>query len=143
MLEQVTQRENGSRRVVQACQGPSVTEQCHANEVDINKIVSRYSKTGVLPVRSGVPSYGDFSGVGDYHSACEAVAQAEAAFMTLPPEVRRRFDNDPGRLLEFLGDEANRDEAIKLGIVEAVASDEPPIVPVEAPAGAVEAPKPA
>lgn len=137
MSEVVIERGNGTRRVVQICEGPSLTEQHHADEVDINQIVLRYQKTGVLPHRGGTPSYGDFSGVVDYHSACEAVRQAEAEFMTLPPDVRKKFGNDPGALLAFLADEDNRAEAVRLGIVEAIAPDEPPIVPVEAPSVAV------
>lgn len=122
------------------CVGPSMTEQHHANEVNINQIVSRYSKTGVLPSRSGMPRYGDFSGVSDYQTACEAVRAAESGFMTLAPEIRRRFENDPGKLLEFLADEKNYVEAVKLGLVVAPAADEPPIVAVEASGESVEAP---
>lgn len=133
MGEKVSERGNGSRRVVQVCDGPSRTEQHHANEVDINKIVSRYQKTGVMPLRDGRPSYGDFAGISDYHSACEAVREAERGFMTLPPDLRKRFKNDPGELVAFLADEGNRDEAVELGLVKRVESDEPPVVAVDAP----------
>lgn len=138
MSEEVVQRENGTRRVVHACEGKSLTEQHHASEVNINSIVSRYAKTGVLPVRGGNPSYGDFTGVEDYHSACEAVRQAEAAFMTLPPEVRKRFGNDPGELIDFVSDEGNRAEAVRLGLVAEVMPDEVPSVLVKAPTEPVE-----
>ena len=143
MLERREKRANGSRRVVQVCEGVSKTEQCHANEVNINSIVSRYQKTGFLPLAGGSPRYGDFTGVEDYHSACEAVREAEAGFMTLPPEVRKRFANDPGELLDFLSDEKNLDEAVKLGLVERVVSDEPPIVNVDAPVVSQDGTKPA
>lgn len=119
MLTIIEARENGMRRVIQRMEGPSVTEQAHANETDINEIVRRYQRTGALPTRNGAPMYGDFTQVVDYHSAVEAVRQASEAFMMLPPEVRKRFGNNPGELLEFLSNESNREEAVKLGLVEA------------------------
>lgn len=111
-------RPNGSRRVIQEFEGESLTEASHQAEVDINEIVSRYQRTGVLPSRGGAPSYGDFTGVRDYHSALDAVRAADAAFMTLPPEIRKRFQNDAGLLLAFLSDPANRAEAEKIGLLE-------------------------
>ena len=50
------------------------------------------------------------------------VVKAEEAFMTLPAVVRARFANDPAGIFTFLQDPANRDEAVKLGLI--VASDE-------------------
>lgn len=110
---------NGRTRVVSLCGGESRTEQHHANEVNINQIVSRYRKTGVLPPSTRIESYGDFSEVRDYHSACNHVREAQAAFMMLPSSIRSRFKNDVGALLAFLEDPENRAEAQRLGLVEA------------------------
>lgn len=118
-------RTNGSRRVVTECGGQSRTEQHHANEVNINAIVSRYQKTGVLPTVDRLPGYGDFSEVRDYHAACDQVRAAEAAFMMLPSGIRKRFRNDVGELLRFLDDDRNREEAVALGIVEARVAQAP------------------
>lgn len=125
------ERANGRRRVVHVCEGDGRTEQAHKNQVDINQIVSRYAKTGQLPVQAGCPCYGDFSGIHDYHSCLEAVRLAEEGFMSLPADMRKRFANDPGQLLEFLSSEANREEATRLGLLEPVAPDLPPEVVVE------------
>ena len=51
--------------------------------------------------------------------------------MALPSRVRRRFDNDPAELMEFLADEANREEAVMLGLIE----KEEPVQPAPAPEG--------
>lgn len=137
MRSEVRERENGRRRVVQYCEGESATEQAHANAVNINTIVSRYQRTGVLPPSSRVPRYGDFSGCVDYHSCVEAVRMAEEGFMSLPAELRKRFRNDPGMLLAFLEDPQNRAEAESLGLVDrmpVVDSSPPepaPVAPVE------------
>ena len=41
---------------------------------------------------------------------------AEEAFNAMPAEVRDRFQNDPGRFLEFANDASNYDEALKMGL---------------------------
>lgn len=95
----------------------SKTQQHFAEEVDINTIVKRFGLTGQLPDVVRVPRYGDFTGITDYHSAMNAVRQAEEGFMELPAELRARFQNDPQLLMEFMEDDANLEEARKLGLV--------------------------
>lgn len=53
-------------------------------------------------------------------------AEAKTLFMQLPSDVRKRFDNNPSKLLAFIQDEKNVEEGIKLGIFtkqEATATD--------------------
>lgn len=76
-------------------------QQQFAQEVDINTIVRRYGITGELPFGNAGGVYGDFTGISDYASAVAAIQRAEEGFMTLPPEIRERFDNDPGALWQF------------------------------------------
>lgn len=117
MSKVVEVRANGSRRVLCVPEGQSCTEQAHAQAADINTIMLRYERSGLLPQKAEGARYGDFSGVVDYHSAVESVRRADEAFMSLDPRVRARFENDPGKLLEFLSDEGNRKEAEDLGLV--------------------------
>lgn len=109
---------------------PSLTKQSFADEADINNIVRRFSLTGQLPTDLAVPQYGDFVDVVDYHSAMLQVRKSQEAFMELPAQVRSRFHNDPGELVDFVSDDKNRAEAEKLGIVLPKAV-EPPVVPVK------------
>lgn len=138
----VSQRANGSIRVqVNTGTEGCIVQQQHKNAVDANAIMARFEKTGLVPpIRSG-GVYADVSEVGDYHASCEQVARAEEAFMTLPAEVRDHFDNDPGRMLEFVGNSANRDEAIKLGLIEAPISPADPVLAPGATESAALAPK--
>lgn len=96
------------------------TKQAYRDECDINKIMERYELVGELPntLGSPTPSFGDFTTVVDYHTACNAVRNAETAFMTLPGALRARFANDPQNLLAFLADSSNREEAEELGLTE-------------------------
>ena len=93
------------------------TQQQFRDECDINVIVKRFGLTGELPSNFRAPMQGDFSDIGDFQSAMEAVRNAEEAFMQMPAALRARFENDPGRLIDFLSDEKNRDEAVNLGLV--------------------------
>lgn len=111
-----------------ACAGPSRTKQEHAKECDINRIMARYVRTGVLPVSQDPALYGDFSDVGTYKEARDILIRAHSQFENLPAATRERFRNDPARFLAFMGDAKNTDEARKLGLLVPVP---PPPVPVE------------
>lgn len=100
-----------------SCEDVSLTQQNQKEESDINTIVRRFGLTGELPSDVRMPQYGDFTGITDYRSALHAVKDADDAFMTMPAEVRNRFNNDPEKFVEFCLDPANLDEAKKLGLV--------------------------
>jgi len=120
-----------------ACQDPSLAQQHMKDECDINVIVERFGVTGSLPVKSIEPSYGDFSGVSDYHTALNKIKAAEAEFMALPAKLRAKFDHDPNALLNFLENEANRDEAIELGLIDGEPVVRPIVSDVETPKDSV------
>ena len=99
------------------CPELSLTQQSFAEEADINTIVDRFMKSGVLPNPAVMPQYIDYEGVFDFQSAMNVVRQADENFMRLPARVRARFNNSPQAFLEFFADEGNRVEAEALGLV--------------------------
>lgn len=110
----------------------TMAKQSFQAECDINTIMSKYQKTGLIEhVQKFQGSYGDFTSVADYQLSLNQVLAAQEAFDALPSTVRARFQNNPGAMLAFLEDPANRDEAVKLGLVEPA-----PSPPPEAPSGA-------
>ena len=100
-----------------SCLDPSLAKQAFAEEADINTIVKRFGISGEVPQGVETPTYGDFTGVFDFHSAVNVVAAAHESFDAMPAEVRFRFHNDPGAFMDFVHNEANRAEAISLGLV--------------------------
>lgn len=95
----------------------SLTKECFKDECDINRIWAKYMKTGVLDhVKSIEGVFGDFTDAKDYQESLNAINAAGEAFMSLPSDVRTRFENDPARLMDFLSDSSNLDEAVKLGL---------------------------
>lgn len=111
---------------------PSPTQQSAKDECDINFIVERAKRgADISHLNRGVPMYGDFTELPtDLRDCLNIVRKADEAFMSLDAQVRKRFDNDPSKMMDFLKDPANRDEAIKLGLVSA--PKEPVVDPVVA-----------
>lgn len=97
-----------------------LTKQAYEGETNINNILRKYKLTGVLPQSSktALAQFGDFSKIPSYKESLEHVLRAQDMFNELPSAVRNRFRNDPEQLIDFLGDKNNRDEAIKLGLIE-------------------------
>jgi len=109
----------------------SLTHQSMAPECDINTIMRKYERTGVLEHRNTYEgTYGDFSDApSDYHESMNQVLAADEMFETLPAKIRRRFHNDPGVFLDFATNPENQDELIKLGL--ATARPEPLLEPIQ------------
>jgi phage internal scaffolding protein len=99
---------------------PSMTQQQFKDEADINNIMARYQKTGVLvdPLTQTTrkPMFDDFSELGDFRDHQQAVIDAQEMFMDLPSRLRARFGNDPAELLQWLSRPENKEEAIELGL---------------------------
>ena len=115
----IVRRADGSRRVYTRNDEPSMTQQQFKDECDVNNIMAKYRKTGELyhlARKQGV--FADVSQITDYQTMLNQVHDAKAAFGALPSHLRRRFENDPGQLLEFLRNPNNRDEAIELGLID-------------------------
>lgn len=93
------------------------TEQAHKDQTDINKIIDRFDKEGLIKgVQKFEGKFGDFTGI-DFKTMQDQVAGAKSQFEALPSEIRARFENQPYKLLEFMDDPNNREEAIELGLI--------------------------
>lgn len=119
------------------CSGdPPLTQQHFKDDCDINLIVERMTRAGGYDV-GGIghvpPQFGDFSSAVDFQEAQNIIARAGEEFAALPSKVRERFQNNPLKMLEFVEDEKNTEEAIKLGIASprpVVSPVVPPVAPV-------------
>ncbi len=133
---------SGVRPVIDCSKDKIRTKQHFKHEVDINSIMSKYLKTGVMTqdaLSKRQATFADVSQMGDYKECHDKVIAARAAFMTLAPAVRSKFENNPAQILDFLADEANRDEAIELGIIP---KPEPEPIAESAPEPAPKQPEP-
>lgn len=136
------------RRVYSPHGVESLTEQNHARECDINVIMAKYAKTGVIDhVNDFQAQYGDASSV-DFTEAMQLVANAQSMFQELPARARAHFDHDPAQFLHYMesleeGDDAAGALLSELGLAEPGFVPKPPEdpreEPTEAPAGSEDA----
>lgn len=111
----------GVRKPYDAKGSPSVTKQGDRDMANINKIMERIRRTGVVPYTGKVPLPSDFDGVVDYQESLNLLIEGRRAFEALPAKVRKEFDNDPGKFLTFYASESNdakRAEIARLGIAK-------------------------
>lgn len=95
----------------------SKTQQSFKDECDVNTIMAKYQKFGLLEhVNTHQGDYGEFLGYPDFHEAMNAVRQAEEMFLTIPSEIRAQFGNSPEAFLQFAQDENNHDRMVELGL---------------------------
>lgn len=145
VIEDVGFRRGVRTRVAQFNLLPSLTKQEFVEECDINNLMVRYQKTGLLThVNRYQGEYSDVTGAVDYHEAQQIVLAASNAFMSLPSAMRARFDNDPGKFLDFVSNPANAEVMYELGLAvkkEIVNGDRPVREEVSSTSGAVEKPR--
>ena len=114
----ITKRPNGTTRVITQNNEPSLTQQQFHDASDINQIMKKYHATGMIThLNQKKGAYLDLSSAKDYQQSLDLVIEAQRSFMTLPSETRARFQNDPQQLISFLSDDKNREEAIKLKLI--------------------------
>lgn len=106
------------------CQDETLTEQQWIEEADINYIADRFMRTGEAPQILNLPTAGDFEGIFDFQTAMNTLAQAREEFASLPAKTRSRFENDPAKLLDFVNNKDNYDEAVKLGFISQQAQEQ-------------------
>lgn len=110
-------RSGGRRRVTVKFDKPSRAKQSFKEECDINRIVRKYQKDGVIShLNRFGGEYKDVTGAVDFHTANNIVLKAQETFMSLPSSVRQQFDNDPGAFMDFVHDPANEDKMVEMGL---------------------------
>ncbi len=98
--------------------GRSKTKQSFRDESNIDIIMARYVKTGLIDhfaVHGG--EYGFASSV-SFHEAMNVVTKADQMFDALPAKARQKFHGDPGEFLDFVQNPENAEEMRELGLRE-------------------------
>lgn len=120
MKKVIVDEKTGRTRVVTAFdekQRPSRVQQHHKDSTDLNKILKKYTQTGLRP--SPKPGYyADLTKMKSYQESLDTVIRANEAFETLPANVRKEFNNNPAELVKFMADKKNQQRAIELGLIE-------------------------
>lgn len=97
----------------------SKTLQSPSAETDINNIMKKYEKTGLIShLATHEGKYGNFLPAVEYHEAANSLILANDMFMSLPARIRTRFENSPAKFLDFAQDPENVDELITMGLAK-------------------------
>lgn len=113
-----------SYRTPQDFSGNSMTKQSFKNECDINGIMAKFEKTGIIEhARNYQGDYTDCINISDYHTAHNQILAAQDAFASLPASIRKKFENDPYAFISFAQDPANHQEMVDLGLAYAKRED--------------------
>lgn len=113
----MSERKRIVKRFSQVFKG-GLTKQSFGPQCDVNSIVEKARVSGLVShLNAKKPNYLDVSAIPDYQSALAIVNNASDVFAGLPAKVRERFSNDPVKMVHFLRDKDNLDEAVKLGLV--------------------------
>lgn len=94
------------------------TKQSMKDECDINNIMMRYTKTGMIThLARGVPQFADVSKLTSYKEAIDNIHAATEYFYTLPAKVRSKFENDPASFIEITTSPDAKEKLTELGIL--------------------------
>lgn len=104
------------RKIVSPSGGKSLTEQQYKKECDINYILN--NKAPQLFDDKKIPLYADVSMFGDFNDCMKKVQDGLDKFGNLPSTLRSRFGSDPRAFYNWLADESNSAEAVRLGLLE-------------------------
>lgn len=95
---------------------PSMTKQSFKDECDINKLMDKYQKTGMINhVNKHQPTYAEYDAI-DFTQAMQTIAEGQSMFEELPSQARKNFDNDPAKFMEFVNNPDNADKLVEYGL---------------------------
>ena len=93
-------RDEVSKNTALVCEDESLAQQNMKAETDLNVMIRKY---GVLPANE--VNWKEFDATvipSDYHQLQNMMKEADAAFLSLPGEVRAQVDNDPAKFLAMV-----------------------------------------
>lgn len=137
-----TMRKNKAKEFATINDQPSMTEQSHKKQCDINYILADYAKTGVLKhAHKNQGSYDDVSQM-DFQKAVDLVADTRSMFEALPALTRAEFNNDVNQFLTEVRNPENGQRMQDLGILPGIDGVDSQGIQIEGMAELLEAIKP-
>lgn len=94
-------------------------EQSHKEEVNINNIVKRHGMDLIAKTAALQSFTFDDNPNNDFQETMNMILQAEKSFSSIPSEIRKKFDNDPAKFMDYLHNPDNKDQLIEWGLAKA------------------------
>lgn len=96
---------------------PSLAKQSFRDECNINLIMRKYEKDGLIKhLNNHEGRYEDYIPHDGYHNALNQILEAETMFNKIPSKIRAVFQNDAEKFLEFVQNPENTDEMVEMGL---------------------------
>jgi phage internal scaffolding protein len=92
-------------------------EQSHKDEVNINNIVRKHGLELIAKTQALQELRFDDVVGNDFQESMNMLLKAKESFESVPSEIRKRFDNDPAKFMDFVHNGDNKDEMVKLGLM--------------------------
>lgn len=107
-----------------------MVEQSHKDMVDINNIVKRHGVDMIAKVAALQEwRYDDVTG-NDFQESMNAILRAKDTFNSVPSEIRKQFDNDPAKFMDFVHNPDNQEELVNMGLANPPAPEPEPVAVV-------------
>lgn len=117
------------------------TKQQFTKECDINLIMTKFQKNGILThLNKYGPQYGEVSGI-DLLDAMTTLTKAQDMYDDLPSNVRKQFES-PAEFLDFVGKDENIEKLREWGLANPLKDEEPVLVRVHPTSDQDPAPEP-
>jgi len=94
-------------------------EQSHKDEVNINNIVKRHGMDLITKTAQLQQFTYDDNPNNDFQETMNAILQAEKSFSSVPSDIRKKFDNDPAKFLDFIHNKDNQQQLVDWGLANA------------------------
>lgn len=105
--------------------GKGMTKQSHSRECDINYIMAKFLKTGLIEHRNTHAENYGFATSDDYHTSLNIIHLAQEMFDDLPSQARTKFNNNPAEFLDYVQNPDNEDSLYDLGLTNNPVYKEP------------------
>jgi len=103
-------------------------EQSHKQEADINNIVKKHGLDLIAKTAAMQTFKYDENPSNDFQEVMQAVITAEKSFSSIPSEIRKEFDNNPAKFMDFIYNPDNKQKMIDMGLSP---KPEPKQAPIE------------
>jgi len=100
-------------------------EQSHKDEVNINNIVKRHGMDLIAKTAALQQFTYDDNPNNDFQETMNMILKAQDSFSSVPSEIRRQFDNNPAKFMDFIHNGDNQQQLIDWGLAKAPEKTQP------------------
>jgi len=93
-------------------------EQSHKDIVEINNIVKRHGIDLLQKVAAMQTFEYDDNPNNDFQEVMNAVIKASNSFEAIPSAIRKQFDNNPAKFMDFIYNPDNAEKMVEMGLAK-------------------------